>query len=555
MRRIWAFVMALLMLLTLSACGGETTPGTQPSQQETEDSVTCFRTYLSADPISMDVSRISDIYSSELVENVMESLVRMSEVDGTYRLVAGDALTWQSNMDGTVWTFYLGDNTWSDGQPVTAHDYVYSLRRSADPATGCPNDYFLLPVAGYQEVRNGAPLENLGVRALDDKTLEITLSYPVPSFLEMTCGTVYYPQRQDIVESCGDLYGTEPEYTVFNGPYTVESWDHDDIITLAKREEYWNADEVQIPQIQVLILEDSEEACALFDRGELDYISTSDAQWLDQLASRENTNHIRIHSASVNFIFFNTGDALFRNVNIRRAFTMALNRQEMNESIYGGSATPASGWVTAAMTVGSVNYRDYAGDMIRTMYQDAQKESMTAGDYLLLGMKELELGDDPSQLRITFSLAGSDQRFRGIGEYIRKTYREALGVELEIRYGDWAQFSDNLASGDYQMGYMGWEAYYNDPADVLCLFLSTNDTLGTGWGNPKYDALVLEAQSEMDEAVRMELYYQAEEILLLEECAVCPVVFPSVNCFYQSHWKGYATLAFSSGCYQELSLE
>lgn len=555
MKRAVAWVLVLLILLTMSACGDKMASDTQSEQQNMGDNLSCFRTYLSADPISMDVSRISDIYSSEIVENVMESLVRMSEVNGTSRIVAGDALTWESNMDGTVWTFYLGDNTWSDGRPVTAQDYVYSLRRSADPSTDCPNGYFLKPVAGYDQVRDGAPLDTLGVRALDEKTLQITLSYPVPSFLEMTCGTVYYPQRKDIVEAYGEQYGTEPEYMVFNGPYVVESWEHDTAISLKKREEYWNADDVRIPHVQIFILKDSDEACTMFENGELDYLTTSDAKWLDKLSAQQNIQSIKVHSASVNYVFFNTEDALFQNINIRKAFTLALNRREMNETLYGGSSTPASGWVSAAMTVGSVNYRDFAGDLIQTMYQRAEAESMTARDYLLLGMEELGLGNDPGQLKILFSLAGSDQRFQGIGEYIRNAYINVLGVETEISYGDWAQFSANLETGNYQIGYMSWEAYYNDPVDVLSLFQSNIDTLRTGWSNSEYDALVLEAQSEMDEEKRLELYRKAEEILLLEECAVCPVLFPSVNCLYQSYCNGYPTLAFTSGIYQDMFLE
>lgn len=202
MKRVLTAVLALVMLLSLAACGNTSTPSTNepangenaapaPEAPEASAPAQYYNTYMSADPTSMDISRISDSYSSGVVNNVMESLVRMGEKDGNYVIIPGDAQTWESNAEGTVWTFHLGNNTWSDGQPVTAHDYVYSLRRSANPETGCPNEYFLLPVAGYNEVRDGAALETLGVKALDDKTLEVTLSYPVPSFLEMCCGTVY----------------------------------------------------------------------------------------------------------------------------------------------------------------------------------------------------------------------------------------------------------------------------------------------------------------------------------------------------------------------------
>ena len=549
MKRALSVVLAVVMLLTLVGCGGEE----KPSNEDPATSAQYYNTYMTADPTSMDISRISDSYSSGVVNNVMESLVRMGEVDGNYVVIPGDAQTWESNAEGTVWTFHLGDNTWSDGQPVTAQDYVYSLQRSADPATGCPNEYFLLPVAGYQEVRDGASLDTLGIKALDEKTLEVTLSYPVPSFLEMACGTVYFPQRQDIVEKYGEQYGTEPECTLFNGAYTMESWTHNSSIILKKREGYWNAAEVQIENVTVHILGDSSTSYTMYEAGQLDYVGTSAAEWVQKFLAREDTDYVKTYSASVNYAFYNTKDALFQNANIRRAFNMAVDRADLNEVTFGGRSNPATGWVTGAMAVGSTNYREYAGDMIAAMYADAEANNMTAKDYLLKGMEELGLGNDPLTLDITFSLAGTDEWFRTYGEYLQQTYNTELGVDLKISFSEWGIFSSNLSTGNYQIGYMGWGAYYNDPYDVLSLLMSTNDAIQTGWVNEEFDKLVLEAQSEMDEAKRLELYKQAEEILLLEEYVVNPILFPSSNSFYKNFVQGYATLAFSSGGYQGMT--
>ncbi len=546
MKRALTLLLALVMLLTLAACGGgEASEGNEGGEAVAQ----YYNTYMTADPTSMDISRISDSYSSGVVNNVMESLVRMGEENGNYKIIPGDAQTWESNETGTVWTFHLGNNTWSDGKEVTAHDYVYSLQRSANPETGCPNEYFLLPVAGYQEVRDGASLDTLGVKALDDKTLEVTLSYPVPSFLEMACGTVYYPQRQDIVEQYGEQYGSEPQYTLFNGAYTMESWTHNSSIVLKKREGYWNAAEVQIETVNVSILGDSNTAYTMYEAGDLDYVGTSSSEWVQKFTAREDTDYVKSFGASVNYAFYNTKDALFQNANIRRAFNMAVDRADLNEVTFGGRSNPATGWVTNAMAVGSTNYREYAGDLIQAMYDDAEANNMTAKDYLLKGMEELGLGDDPATLDITFSLAGTDEWFRTYGEYLQQTYNTALGVDLKISFSDWGIFSSNLSTGNYQIGYMGWGAYYNDPYDVLSLFMTTNDAIQTGWSNAEYDELVLAAQSEMDEAKRLELYKQAEHILLLEEYVVNPILFPSSNGFYKNYVQGYTTLAFSSGGY------
>lgn len=552
MKRVLCAMFALIILLTLAACQPEDTNPTADNRPTEAPDLSYYNTYLTADPTSVDISRISDAYSSTLVKNVMESLVRMGEVNGNYKILPGDALTWGVNADSTVWTFHLGNNTWSDGVAVTAQDYVYSLQRSADPATDCPNEYFLLPIAGYQDVRNGAPPERLGVEALDDKTLQITLSYPVPSFLEMACDTIYYPQRRDIVEKYGDLYGTSPAYSVFNGAYTMESWIPGEKIVLSRRESYWDADSVLIEQVNVHILSDSAEACAMYEAGALDHVSTSDGEWVQKLQSRADTAYIRTYSAKVNFVLYNIADALFQNVNIRRAFSLAVDREALNHTIYGGNSNPATGWVTGAMAVGSQNYRDYAGDMIRMLHEDAAAEGKTARDYLLLGMEELGLGEDPAALDITFSLAGTDEWFQNLGQYLQEVYRTSLGVELKISYNNWNDFSTQLNDGTYQVCYMSWEAYYNDPCDVLSLFLSTNETINSGWSNGEFDALVLQAQSEMDEDKRLALYKQAEQLMLLDACVVNPIVFTAANNFYKNHVQGYPTLAFSSGVYKEI---
>ena len=553
LKRVLRTFLVLWMLLMLSACG-EAPEVSQESTAPPEPECVYYNTYLTADPISLDISKISDTYSATVVNNVMESIVRMGERSGSYTIIPGDALTWESNADGTVWTFRLGDNTWSDGKPVTAQDYVYSLQRSADPETDCPNEYYLLPVAGYAEVRAGAPLDTLGVRALDEKTLQITLSYPVPSFLEMCCGTIYYPQRQDVVERYGELYGTEPEYALYNGPYFLDAWEHDSSLTLRKREDYWNARNVQIEKVNIHILKDSATVCAMFAEGKLDNVTTSNAQWMETFMAREDTTYVKSYGAAVNFMFFNTKDPLMCNGNIRRAFSMAIDREGLNQTCFGGRSNAATGWVSPSVSVGSISYRGFAGNMIHAMYGEAREKNMTAREYLLLGMKELGMGEDPSALDVNFSLAGTDAWFHTLGEYLQSTYWDALGVELKVSYADWDAFSADLESGNYQMGYMGWTANYNDPYDVLSLFMSTNDSLGIGWASREFDNLVLKAQKEMDEAKRLQIYQEAEAILLLEEFVVNPLLFPSANGFYRNYVGGYATLAFSTEGYQNMTI-
>lgn len=197
-KKVIALLTAAVMTLSLAACGGGSDGNSSNGGSSSDGQV--LNTYLEAEPTTLDPSRRSDSYSSDILMNVMEGLIRVEERDGKYTVVPGDAEKWESNEAGDVWTFHLGeDRKWSDGEPVTADQYVYSLQRSADPDTGCPNSYFVSPILNYDKISTGdAPVEDLGVKALDDHTLEITLAAPMASFLESTDASIFYPQRKKI---------------------------------------------------------------------------------------------------------------------------------------------------------------------------------------------------------------------------------------------------------------------------------------------------------------------------------------------------------------------
>lgn len=541
-------VLFLTFAMVLSVFTGCTPQEKEPGDETAElDAEQYINTYLVADPTTLDPSLRSDTYSSSILVNTLEGLVRMEERDGEYYLNRGDAERWESNEDGTVWTFYLGDNKWEDGVPVTADQYVYSLRRSCAPETGSPNSYFLAPIKNFEAVNKGElDVTELGVRAIDEKTLEITLSEPVPSFLSMIDTTVYYPQRQDKVEEWGEKYGSEAQYTISNGPFKVESWTHNSSIVLVKNDQYWDADNVKLEKVTYYIMPDETTYYNAFEAGEIDFVGTGKTEWLERFKSREDTVYNSYTSATITYSFFNTRDKLFQNANIRKAFMLAIDREDINEICFSGLRVPTYGWVVPTISVGDTNYREVAGDMVKEMLDELQQNGQTPKDLLLKGMEELGLGDDPSTLKVTFNLAGTDEWFRNLGEYLQQVYKQELGVNLEINFAEWGIFYDNVTKGNYQIGFMGWGAYYNDPYDVLSLFMSDYDAIKTGWVNEEYDALIRKASTEMDEEKRLQLYIDAETILIKDEAVVSPLATSRVNQFVRDYVHGYATLGFSN---------
>ena len=565
MKKLTALFLVLALCFSLVGCGGASAPATEePSAAPAADTAQAeatqppeatgpvldadqyFNTYLSNEPTTLDISLRADAYSSTIMVNTMEGLIRNGEKDGEIVTNPGIAESWEANADGTVWTFHLRDSVWSDGKPVTAQQFVYSLQRSAAPETGSPSSFFLQPLKNFTAVNTGEmTLDQLGVKALDDKTLEITLDKATPAFLQMIDATVYYPQREDYITQDGDKYGTEAEAYICNGPFKVESWTHNSSMVLVKNDQYWDAASVKLNKILLNIMADENTAYNAFQSGELDYVTTESTEWLDTFQATD-ANYVSFVSASLTYAFYNSKDALFQNVNIRKAFTLALDREDVNEMVFSGLRVPTYGWVAPTISVGKTNYRQAAGDMIKDMSAELTAEGKTPKDLLLQGMQELGLGSDPSTLKVTFSLAGTSEWFRTLGEYLQQVYKEQLGIDMEISYSEWGIFYDNVLNGNYQIGFMSWGAYYNDPYDVLSLFVSSYDAIETGWSNAEYDKLIMAASSEMDEAKRLQDFIDAETILIQDECVVSPLATWQSHAFYRPFVYGYSTVGFSN---------
>ena len=548
LKKILAVMMAGAMMLSMAACGGEeTTTAESTGEQKTIDGNVLdaeqyFNGYLSSEPTTLDSVTGNDSYSSSILTNAMEPLTRLAEKDGENVREGAAAESWESNEDGTVWTFHLRDNKWSDGQPVTANDYVYAITRVLTPETGSPNSWLLTCVKNANAVLAGEmdPSE-LGVKAVDDKTIEFTLESPTSYFLALTDTRVMMPQRQDIVEQYGESYGAEASNMVYNGPFKLETWTHNSELILVKNDQYWDAENVNLQTINYKIMNDENTIFNSFTNGSIDSCGCGTPEWMQKFEAMENVDYIHYTSPAVRFNFYNTKDELFQNANIRNAFTLALDREDIVNTIYFGTMAPAYGWVPDGVSVGDQGiYREKVEEPLKAMVGSEDPKEL-----LLKGMEELGLGSDPSTLEVTFSLGGVDQWMKNYGEYYQQTFKNVLGVNVVLDFNEWGTFQSKVNSGDYQMGYMSWGIDYNDPYSMLAVMYSTSGNINTGWVNEEYDALLDQAAVEMDDAKRLELYKQAETILF-EEGPLCPVVNEAANTFRYNYIKNSNTMPFTS---------
>lgn len=545
-KKLLAILLAGAMAASLAACGnsGEEKKSSGITVDGNElDAEQYYNNYLFADPTTLDSVKGNDTYSWAILLNIMEPLTRMDEEDGKDVRVPAGAESWESNEDGTVWTFKLADNKWSDGESVTAEDYVYGIKRTLDPQAGSLNSYLITCIKNGVAVNNGEmSVDELGVKAVDEKTLEITLEQPTPYFLALTDTRAMLPLRQDIVEQYGDSYGADADKIVGNGPFKLDTWTHNSEISIVKNENYWDAENVYMEKITWKIIQDETTAFNSFDTGSLDTCGTGTPEWIERFENKEGVDSLSYENTTLRYHFYNTKDPLFQNENIRKAFTYAIDRQDVNDTIYFGVHNPSYSWVMKPVTTGeNGSYREQVGEAPL----EGMLEGQDAKALLLKGMEELGLGNDPSALTVKLSVGGTNQWLRTYGEYFQQKFEEVLGVKIELEQNEWGTFQSKINSGDYQMGYMTWTIDYNDPISMLEIMKSDAGSIPTFWANEEFDSLVNQAAKEMDEAKRTELYKQAENILL-EECPVCPVTNEVSHSFRYSYVKNAGTSAFNT---------
>ncbi|MDR2899065.1 MAG: peptide ABC transporter substrate-binding protein [Clostridiales bacterium] len=556
MNRILSFSLATVLAVTvLVGCGGSTesaetsetpaanteqaSPEAQAAESEpaAEGEEQYLNDYLDAEPATLDPSKIADQYGNSVINNLTEKLtVYQLDENGNTEIAPAGAESWEITENDTVYTFKLRENYWQDGTKVTAADYEYGIKRTLDPVTGSPSSYLLFPILNATKVNAGElPVEELGVKALDENTLEITLEGSTPYFLSLTYQNGMSPLRQDIVEQYGDKYGSEAEFMMTNGPFNLTSWTHNSELVLTKNENYWDKDNVRLDTVNFAILQDENARHNSFDNNSVDVMATSTEEWVGRFEQKEGVKPDFYTLTQTNYSFFNVNDEVFSNENIRKAFILSIDREGFNDALWSGYLQPAYGWVPPGLAVGDDIYRDVVEEPLRVLAE----ENTDAKALLLKGMEELGLGSDPNALTVTWSLGGTDQRMRTVGEFFQQTLKNNLGVNLEIELNDWPMFQSKIVAGEFQIGYMAWGAEYNDPYSMLSLLMSNSNAINTGWVNEEYDAILVEASTEMDDAKRMELYKEAEFMMLHDHAVMNPVLYSTANLFIYSYVKNY----------------
>lgn len=544
-KRLCAISLASIMLFT-TACGGGSSNGSKDGQT--------INAAFDADPTTLDPQKGSDVYGNDVIVNTFEPLLRLKDgKDGATEIVKAAASDYKVSEDGLTYTFTIRDGMkWDDGKPLTAKDFEYGIKRTADPKTGAESAFLLEPIKNFKAVNNAktnTPLDQLGVKAIDDKTLEIKLEAPTEYFLRLVPFRVMLPQRQDIVEKFGDKYGSEADCYIGCGPYKLTEWVHGSKLTLVKSDTYWNKDSIKNDQVDVKVINDPTAVMNAFENGEIDKCKTTKVEWINKFDKDDTAEKHKVGLPSIDYLTINHKNKLLSNKKIRLAMLLALDRKDFNKTLFSGANKEAEYWIPEAIDVEGENYRNSAGkpfDSLRSANPDPKK-------LFIEGMKELGLGEDPSKVSIEFICVNNPQVKKN-GEYIQQCYNKVLGINIKLEMMEWPILASRVNKADYQIGYLAWTADYNDPSAMLSLFKSDAGAVNTGWSNAEYDSLVTKGTRSKDAKSAIENYKKAEQILM-DEAVIIPVISAEASFYNKKYLKGSMFNQFSTMGFQTQYIE
>lgn len=478
---------------------------------------------------------------------IYDPLVRdRSAKDNTDEIVPAAAESWDVSEDGLTYTFHMNpDAKWSDGSKVTANDFEFTFKQMADPNTAATNAWlFDGVIVNFSEAlyNNGKTPDEIGVKALDEETLEIQLVHPASYFLQLVAGSAY-PVNQAKYEEYGSEYGTAPDKTVYNGPLKVTSWNQNTEMVLEKNDQYWGQEDMQLDKVNYKVIQESSTAVQAFINGELDVVSTSDTNWGKTITAAGDSQEMTVPSSAPDFFMFNLKNEYLSNTKIRQALSIAFDRQEMVDTLRDGMSVPIYSMMPDTMKVGDQTYTELV-DGQNYFVTQMQEEYQDPKALLQEGLAELGKSTDPSQMTIRYASRGTTELSKKIGEWMKQVWEEKLGINVQIDMMEWNIMWDKIDAGDYDIACGGWGPYYNEPSALLQLFEPVNGYFNadkTGWNNEdskKFTELLNQAKDVVDDKEKAEIYLQAEQ-LVVGNALIAPMYLETSPTYVKNYVKNY----------------
>ena len=488
---------------------------------------------MSGEPEAMDPT-INDYSSgSYALQSLFRGLYKYA-ADGS--LVPAMAESYEVSEDGLVYTFKLKEGLkWSDGSPLTAHDFEYSWKRVLDPTVGSETAYTLYGVIkdGYAcFVDQTVAVDDLPIKALDDTTLQVELLAPASYFVSLTASTAFMPVKKEIIEAAGEDWETSVDTYVCNGPFMPAEFKKDESYTFVKNPNYYNADEVQIDEVKYVFLNAAETVKLAFDNGELDIATSVNT---DAMNAYDGTpNLMATPRIGYRYYEFNCAKAPFDDIRVRQALTLALNREILVNAIIQDPTRPLLyGWVPYGIkdvVDPSSDWRDAQGNAFTEDVEAAKALLAEAGFPNGEGFPSFSIKYTPST------------ELENVAQAMAQMWKQALNIDCEtiaVESGVyWADDTGTRDSGDFEIAYMGYTLDYAEPSAAFFILENAEGDAKTRWDCPEYLALCSQMRTSMSDEDREALYAQAEA-LLAQECPVIPIYSYNDTALVASHVKGF----------------
>lgn len=497
---------------TESTASGDSTPAasgdaTAIFTPKTVDAAKTISLNAGMEPTGLNT--LTSTYSIEfaLFKHMYENLVTLDDDDNT---VPGAAESWDYDEDTLTYTFHLRkDGVWTNGDPVTAKDFEFAWSQALNPDVASDYAYFLYFIKNAEKYFNGeVTWDEVGVKVVDDYTLEVTMEQPTPYALFLFSFGTLAPINQRFYEAVGaDLYSTEAQYFCTNGPFALTEWSHNDKIVMQKNDAWHGAADVEVEEIDWKIITDANAALSSFLAGDLDMVGLGTGELIKQATAAGAT--IQSYTDGTSFyIYFNNNDQYLSNVNLRRALFNAIDEQKEIDTVWQNDNEPMTSFT--APGVSATDGTSFAGK-VGELYAPSRDQEK-AKEYLATALSELGCTVDDLSAHLSIDCGDSATSIAEASFY-QEQWRQVLGIEVTVNSMITKQGSQNRKTGNYVMSVTGWGPDYNDPNTFLDLWVTDGGNNQTGFSNERYDELIDLASKETDLEKRESYFIECEQII------------------------------------------
>lgn len=551
LKNLAALAMSAAMVLSMAACGSDsestsTAASAAGSAAGSEAAATAsgdqnLNILLSGTVNNLDPNASSWTGEYQIVTQSQASLLRIVTDDSDKDTYVEDGCeSYEVSDDGLTYTFHLRENYWSDGEKVVAQQYVDAALRALNPDNGYSTTEFL-PIKNAQAYYDGeCDASELGVKAVDDNTVEYTLESPNSEFLYYIAYRAGYPCRQDVIDKATSAYGTNVDEMVFNGPFKVTSWVKENSVTLEKNDKYWDAANVKLGTVTMQYVAESSTQATLFDAQQLDIVPYNDdygADWEAQAADGkiDYINKVGTYSDFLVFAIENGGKSgLMGNANIRQALSLAVDRQELCDTVWG-RYEPAYTYVPTAVTCGGETFNTAGEGLVKDL-QAKYSTDESLQELFKKGLEELGKDTDLSAVTIDFVVEADNVARQTQAEYLAQTWQSKLGIQVNVDVTTDAE--ERQQQMDYDVGVNGWEGGASPYNYLFVVNVPYGLKYLTGvYTNEHVNELLGQVTSITDAAKQAEMFHEIEDTIL-EEAGVGPLYFTDIKFFQQTYVKG-----------------